>query len=485
MATTPLVTDDIAARIEVAQGLLKRENDRLEELMKLFTATKENIKHLEQLLLRYRAAATPSPIRRCPPEILGIIFKLLAVDYKDLDTVSLVCKQWYNLVLQDPRLWSTITVKLPYDEWNLKSWSRSSRSYIRKCMGRNRSSQLKVELDLSSYQTTENQLVNMLSRGLQNFTPYDLSDTDRDVITDWLFDLNYDALVDLEVVSNWDPGHVTNLVDELIGPDGQFMTRWDSLDIQFPENESASLLWEKLADHVADLSYLRIRVSEYDIVTPGISTPIWDLPNVKVLEVPRLCNWPIFLSLNPVSLQRLSTYMYSNIEGLLSGLASFVRLRSLTMTIPVQKDIEEYSLFFPLLQELIFEQRIRHLHLIKWNCPSLKRLTLRCAADEIAKVHPQSNWLQTRPSEVHWEDSFLYRNDWKVSVVRGVLQLFLLQFTSAEHLSVPFRAKVTMVDLLEKLSDDGNLPRNWKTTSFHYGDGENNETVSFERILGT
>jgi len=70
MTAAPPTADDISAtKIQLVQRLLKRESDRLEELKELVTATQENIEHLEQLLLQYRAAVNPtaSPIRRCPP----------------------------------------------------------------------------------------------------------------------------------------------------------------------------------------------------------------------------------------------------------------------------------------------------------------------------------------------------------------------------------------------------------------------------------
>ena len=488
MATAPLTTDAISANIQLAQKLLKKEKGRLNELRELIIATQENIEHLEQALQRYRAAVTPSPIRRCPPEILGMVFQFLAVDYEDLHVISLVCKQWHDLVLQDPLLWSTIRVELPYNEWNMKSWALSSRSYIRKCLERSRSSRLRVELDLSPHMTTREQLIEMISSGAPDLTRYTISYTDQDTITEWLCDLDYGDLEDLEIVSNWEYEHVIDLVDELIGPDGQFTMRWDSLDIEFPENELASLLWEKLAAHVANLSCLRIRISEYDIAeSPWISTPTWDLPNVKSLEATGLRNWPRFLSLNPASLQRLSVDMSLNNEDLFSELACFVQLRSLTMTIRKAEDSalpsEEYSMSFPLLQELIFEGDIRQLHQLKWNCPNLKRLALCCATDEIMDIRDQSNWRQLRPSEVHWEPPILFNNNWKAPAVQDVLRFFLLQFTSSERLSVPLKAKDTLlVDLLEKLSNDGSLPPNLKTISFHNGYGKNKETVSVKKL---
>ena len=229
----------------------------------------------------------------------------------------------------------------------------------------------------------------------------------------------------------------------------------------------------------------------------GLTPPTWNLLNIKALDALGIADWPRLLSLNPVSLQRFSIDICFN-EDIFSELARFRQLVAFTMNVCVVEDSvlssEEYTAFFPLLEEFTLMGDIRHLRQLKCKFPNLKRLALCCTADEITNIHAQSSWLQIYPSEVHWELSFLMDgdkyggdqdDDWEVSAVQGDLRFFLLQFTSAEHLSVPLQAKDTLIDLLEKLSNDGSLPYNWKSVSFHNSEGENNETVSVETIAGT
>ena len=167
-----------------------------------------------------------------------MIFKLLAIEYEDINVDSLACRQWHGLVVNDPQLWSTIKIKLPENEWDMKSWSRSSRLYIRKCLERSHSSRLKVELDFSRAMMIGQRLIEMLASGFQQYT---LSDTDRDLVLTWLSNRDITDLVyGLNIVSDWNPGDLLDLVVELIGPEGQFTMRWDSLNIRFPENDLAS-----------------------------------------------------------------------------------------------------------------------------------------------------------------------------------------------------------------------------------------------------
>ena len=468
METAPITGDDISARIQLAQRLLKRENDRLEELKDLVTATQENIVHLERMLLEYRAAVAPSPIRRCPPEVLGMIFRFLTVDFENLNAISLVCKQWHDLVLQEPQLWSTIQVKLPDKEWNMRSWSRSSRSYIRKHLERSRSSRVKVELEFSSLRMITGQLIEMLSNGVRDITRYALSDADQSTIMDWLCDLYYGDLEDgLEIVSNWDPYYVIDLVEEFIDPDGQFMGRLDNLSIHFPRNTVAISLWEKLAAHTGNFSYFSLVGLDYDILDEFYAgdPPIWELPNVKTLCVFGLPNWPHFLSLNPASLQKLSIDMSLD-KILFSELARFGQLRSLDMRLHEIKDristSKEYSMSFPLLEDLGLIGDIQHLRQLKFKCPNLTQLALR--------IGPLS-----------WSDDA----NPEAPSLPGFLRSFILQFTSVEHICMPLQAKGVVADLLKELSKKGDLPRNWKTISFLcYAGSRPPESTSIEMICG-
>jgi len=487
MATAPLTADDISAKIQLAQRLLKRENDRLEELMGFVTATRDNIKHLEQALLEYRAVINPSPIRRCPPEVLGVVFQFLVGDYGDLIAISLVCKQWYNLVLQDPWLWCTIRVELPNNakwKWKTESWSRSNRSYISKCLERSGSLPLKVELDFESLMNRSDLLVKLLESGLRDTTRCTLPETDQRSIVSWLCECEGlpELAYRLKIFSDWDVDDILGLVDEFIGSDAQITSRWDSLDIQFPKSDMSDDLGEQLVGHVTNLSCLRIAASYCQR-----AHNFWDLPNISALEVACFC-WIKLLSLNPASLQRLSIGFCNKRHGF-SELARFEQLRSLTMNVAKKRSAlsspEHYSMSFPLLQELILKGHIRHIPQTNWNCPSLRRLAMCCTTDQIIDAYNASNWPHAFPLQVHWEVPVTHHDDWEVSVIWSVLELFLLLFPSAENLSVPLQAKDTLVDLLKELSNDGSLPPDWKTISFHSGNGENNETVLVERIVGT
>ncbi|KAK7041704.1 hypothetical protein VNI00_008993 [Paramarasmius palmivorus] len=81
-------------------------------------------KGLEKDMERY-GTLLKSPVRRMPPEILGLIFAIVCEDnnvgpYQLPQAVVLshVCRRWRQVVAETPRTWSSMTI--PFDEWEEK-----------------------------------------------------------------------------------------------------------------------------------------------------------------------------------------------------------------------------------------------------------------------------------------------------------------------------------------------------------------------------
>jgi hypothetical protein len=61
----------------------------------------------------FQARAQIAPIRSLPTEVLSDIFSFYALSHpQDLNTLTTVCRFWRNVALNDPRLWSVISIQI-------------------------------------------------------------------------------------------------------------------------------------------------------------------------------------------------------------------------------------------------------------------------------------------------------------------------------------------------------------------------------------
>lgn len=91
-----------------------------------------------------------APIHQCPDEILGFIFSLYLIPrHMCIRRLLLVCKRFYRLVLESPRLWARIQI-WDIDQFIRYTEKQPSTLYISACMERSRGLPIDVELDISN-----------------------------------------------------------------------------------------------------------------------------------------------------------------------------------------------------------------------------------------------------------------------------------------------------------------------------------------------
>jgi hypothetical protein len=236
MAATLEATHKTSDRIKQVQKRLDEEFERITELKSLLTAAEKQVERLQGELAEYQAADTPSPINDCPPEILSMIFKLSIVGSPEYAAqLLLVCQEGYNLIINDLQMWKTISIYVPDEEWDILSWAESTRDFVTTCLERSGSARLNIELDFTCLQTTKKQFIDRMHEGFWGIPSSSRSDVDHDFISAYLGMLDYDPLIEgLDASFDCMPDHALDLIDDLVGSEGEVMERWDSFIISFP-----------------------------------------------------------------------------------------------------------------------------------------------------------------------------------------------------------------------------------------------------------
>jgi F-box-like len=492
MATSLEAAHETSDRIKQVQKLLDEEFERIKELKGLLTAAEKKVEGLQGELAKHQAANTPCPINDCPPEILSMIFKLSIVGSPEYAAqLLLVCKEWYNLVINDPQMWNTISIYVPDEEWDILSWAETTSSFVTHCLERSGSARLNIELDFTCLQTTKKQLIDRMHEGFWCIPSSSSgSDVDHDFISAYLGTLDYDHLIgNLDASYDCIPDHALDLIDELVGPEGEVIERWDSLIILFPTLDHdvlTPMIWEKLVYPAPNLSCLHlIQFKPQSLYTGPLAEPllVWQVPRIKQLKIKGLNDLGQCLSFDHASVESLSVEMTLG-NDFSSQLGQFATLKSLTLSpdygmVETTSHDAPCSISLPRLQELVLDGVFDDLGGVEFNLPSLQRLVLKWGFG----TSIPHNVRTVQPSQVQWApDGFAYFRERTIEIAPAAMRGFLLHYTNSENLSVPVLVKGILLDLLKELSADGVLPPSWRTVSFH-DTMVNLETFSIDQIV--
>ena len=92
-----------------------RSRERLRKLLRDTTRAQASLSDQIEVLdsFIFQARAQVAPIRSLPTEVLSNIFSFYGLSHpQDLNTLTAVCRFWRNVALNDPRLWSTISIQM-------------------------------------------------------------------------------------------------------------------------------------------------------------------------------------------------------------------------------------------------------------------------------------------------------------------------------------------------------------------------------------
>ncbi|KAG8783939.1 hypothetical protein FRC16_002273 [Serendipita sp. 398] len=172
--------------------------------------------------MRMMARRAP-PIYRCPDEVLACIFEAIAEDGSHLmQPLLLVNKQFHQVVMDSPRLWTKIFL---YINDRLEEANQLSKPYIKTCLLRSKNIPLDIRLDYRSIEGVHNFLYTIIydcliqcmeQQEVNNFLNFDMDDVDCFL---------YERKVD----------HALDLIGLLTDKERATTQRWGSLVVSLPQ----------------------------------------------------------------------------------------------------------------------------------------------------------------------------------------------------------------------------------------------------------
>jgi hypothetical protein len=145
-----------------------------------------------------------------------MIFRLyLAENPRRVRHLLLVCRQWHEIAIKDPRLWNRIFIKVEEKEWDLESASKTYKNHAKMCLQRSGASLLDIEVDCDDLCSSRDQILQRIEEpfsGLLN----DARDADI-VFSNWLSDLELDELDIPAVTATCRPEHVVSAIKLIVG----------------------------------------------------------------------------------------------------------------------------------------------------------------------------------------------------------------------------------------------------------------------------
>lgn len=480
--------NNISGDIIETKQKLARHLARLEELKQLVLATEQEVKRLKDKLIQYESVKPLSagPIEKCPQELLSIIFKYFILDRPShVRRLLPVCRRWYDLIIQDPQMWNTIRIVVPYHEWDVESRTQSIKPLIRSCLERSRSALLHVDLNLTHLDVPRDLIVERLYQGFWKASE-DAGPESTDLLFDWLDDLDYEDLLNNDnFIAECIPDHVFDLIDLISGQNGENMERWQTLKIAFPMHpELAPLLWPKLLHPTLSLSDIQFTNLEH-LRDLDANDPLPFFESTKCARVSDCGDWHMLSRMFPTSLRELNAEISSEL-AFFGGLASFINLTKLcieTVYIPSLRpgeDAGDCAIFLPVLQEFqLIGEFSSVIERVGFHFPILKDLILEWGAHVQAKP-----WLPAvQPKRLRWDVNPI-RFEVIKKVTEGVLRDLLLRYTTTKELRVPAFMRAVLLGLLVELSSDDTLPGIWEVVSFHSASGIL-EVLQVKDIIGS
>jgi F-box-like len=432
---------------------LRRQKKTIKDLTVRLERAQLKYDRLEKEIIRYQASV--AAVRKCPEEILVMIFELYARRRPWRVTHLLpVCQRWYHIAMNTPTLWNHIIVRFD-GEWDVEEEASTAKKEIEACLQRSAGLPLHIVLDLSDIQTESAALKAHVTEFLLEEDPK----TEYDELRCFFECLRFSGLVDdkplvdeagrLAVERILDrrgrytassPGHAWDAISLLVGNDGEHMKRWATLDLLLPETEELSLqVWPLLRGSAPNLT--RLSISDVTFLQQYHDTEpfewLSDLSSLEELTLDSEVQNLNFLKLDFTSLKCLSLEIslrdpYQCLQ--LSQFASLEHLAVEGVSDSSSSDSESDDSFtgeitLPLLQTLTLSYRVNAA--IAWNVPTLRLLRLNCRAALLLDGLPDVQALH-----VCWKSSRGKQSERRVRRFQHVLKSMVSTYRQMQKLTI-------------------------------------------------
>ncbi|KIM20852.1 hypothetical protein M408DRAFT_119411 [Serendipita vermifera MAFF 305830] len=433
---------------------------------------------LEKEWSRYKASV--APIRRCPEEILLMIFEhYLFENPRLIRHLLLVCQHWHRLTISAPRLWNRIFIDVG-EEWDIKNACKSIQKWVERCLSHSQPLLLDITLDFTSIEEPGIKIRNKILDSLSG----DLEDDDAlDCVNDWAARLDIYALDDPDIISVCQLYHLFELLSIVVGSNGEIMARWGSLELHLPYDRS--LAWEimqYLSYPATSLNRLysnnigRLSHSTED----GYQYLLFTLRSLESLNIPDLLDLSL-LDIQPLSVKSINFRALRSWDSV--ALNVFTQLQELAITfsyafMSLESRLVGSIVTLPCLRRLILRGVFPNLGAIKFQVPVLDMLRISRASIEEPLPYPSVHALGlSLGCDAHQRPYLHYTFDQLQSYLRAIL----LQYQRTVYLHLPLHLKERTLEFLKELKNASVLSSCLESVCFELGLG-NSETVLIEKL---
>ncbi|KIM32555.1 hypothetical protein M408DRAFT_19955 [Serendipita vermifera MAFF 305830] len=427
---------------------LQSQNNLIEELQLRLNPAQSERDRLEKEIDEYRASVLsgPSYIRKCPKEVLMIVFEFYTLaNPLVVRRLLLVCREWYQLAVSMPRLWNRIPISLPY-VWDIRSPCKNISRRVEIFLQRSGPLLLELDLDLSSFETSRAKICRKIVDCFEG------SIADLRTFRAWAYGLSTDDIEDFGVLPACDPQYVFDLVEQLMGKTGNVMRRWGSLRLVLPADGSlAAMVWEHFEYPTPHLS--RIELLEAYEMTMLYGKDHYDVfPDLGALRHLELYGLDELDGL-PFEVSVLETFVLEYVRDDISSLSSFTNLHTLKLVgsryaVLVVDPVTRTTVSLPRLRNLCVQWFISGIQNVHFDIPKLECLDIFCRG---TRLLGKENYARVQTERLSWrfEKPEPWEGDMGTSIT-SELQSILVSYPNTAYFTFPFIFKEVVIAILRE-----------------------------------
>ena len=441
-----------------ARGLVKKFTKKLQ-------AAQKECDWLEKELAGYLDAT--APVHACPPEVLSVIFQFyLKENPRMLRLLMLVCRRWYNIVVNDPTLWAKIRIRIDENDSDYKQLALEESLYTKACLQRSQSCLLDINIDLVFLQHTSTRVVRSMNEHIKKLLGADSHIADN--VEDWIEQLDVERFDLLAINADGNPSYILDVIKTLVGNNGEHMSRWSILGLSLPafDKQLAFQVWRLFEGETPNLTHLAVdKVGyAYDNLGSQFSCAFPNLSAIKFLIAGPAPNLD-FLALSFEILEHLVVVTDIGKPGSLD-LNRFQWLRVLNIICPPHvsspwvSDTTPPATYLSLshLKSLTFSGCFTNINSVQFDLPALTDLALdtsQYGPSDISHQLPNIN-----APTIWWK---FHADDGSLNLVFILLlKLVLVHFKQSHTLYVHSSMSNHLISAIRALELQGQWPGNWE-----------------------
>jgi hypothetical protein len=456
-------SENIPAEIRNKVAMLEHHRAEIKRLKQLIETSEQQCYLLESELAAYRASV--APIRKCPVEILAMIFRAYLEDNPRLiRRLILVCRLWHDLAHQTPDLWTNIPIVFDSTEEPTKYVVDSIKPRVAACIKYSRNLPLNIDLDLNNLSTSMGYIWNK-ARIFQNEYLQDISYRLRhDLFQHWP---EYEANLSH---APWNPIHIFELLAVLTGESKTNLKRWKSFSFTVPEGFTYGdviPIWHSLAGPLPSLVSLSInhpQDSEFDTPRSMVFTGLKSLQHMTLDNTDNMS----CLDITPTTLRDLDIALveFRNLQGLRLDRFRFLRVlkirRSWDSWNTRQPDDSQLTLNLPELQSIAFMHAMLPPQGIKFNLPLLRNLYIQrwhptFGFDPPSLSATSITWVICEDDDYYVDDDVV-REGWTTTLKKEALKILLRRCSNVEMLTITESTEDALLSVIRDVEPIEELP---------------------------